>query len=38
MWDEYGLPVLLKDTEDEEIMAFLSQFSDAEKIAQKIRR
>ena len=38
MWDEYGLPVLLKDVEDEEIMAFLSQFNDAEKIAKKIRR
>lgn len=37
MWDEFGLPVLLKETKDEDIMEFLSQFNDAEKIAKKIK-
>ena len=36
MWDEYGLPVLLEDVTDEDIMEFLAQFNDAEKIAKKI--
>lgn len=38
MWDDFGLPIMLEEVNNEEIEAFLSQFNETERLVKNIAR